>query len=103
MRNIGDEVAAGLLDALGFSEIAKNGNNAAVGKRRGGDVEGAAGDNGGGTPGLHVFGIRGGFDGGKEIGIANGLDDGSVEASTLGDHAVHRLVGPADEAFGADG
>ena len=53
--------------------------------------------------GLHFFGGGGGFDGGEEIGIANGFDDRSVQASALRDEAIHGLVGPLHEAVGADG
>ena len=49
------------------------------------------------------FGGGGGFDGGEEIGIANGFDDGRVEARVLRNEAIHGLVGPLHEAVGADG
>ena len=103
MRDVGDEIAASFLDALGLGEIAEHGDGAAIGQGRGGDVEGAAGDDGGGAGGLHFFGGGGGFDGGEEIGIANGFDDGSVQARVLRDEAIHGLVGPLHEAVGADG
>ena len=50
-----------------------------------------------------LLGGGGGFDGGEEIGIADGFDDGSVEASVLRNEAIHGLIGPLHEAVGADG
>src|ERR1700728_2968392 len=41
--NVGDEIAAGFLDPLGFSEIAEHGDGASAGERGGGYVGGAAG------------------------------------------------------------
>ena len=81
--DVGDEIAAGFFDALGLGEIAEHGDGAAIGQRRGGDIEGAAGNDGGGAGGFDFFGGGGGFDGGEEIGIADGLDDGRVEARVL--------------------
>ena len=40
--NVGDKVATGLFHALGFGEIAKHGDRAAIGQWGGGDIEGAA-------------------------------------------------------------
>ncbi len=103
MRDVGDEIAASFFDALGFGEVAEHGDGAAIGQGRGGDVEGAAGNDGSGACGLHLLGGSGGFDGGEEIGIANGFDDGRVEARVLGNEAIHGLVGPLHEAIGTDG
>ncbi len=60
-------------------------------------------NDGGGASGFHLLGGGGGLDGGEEIGIANGLDDRGVEPSALRDETIHGLVGPLDEAVGADG
>ena len=56
-----------------------------------------------GARGLDLFRRGGGFDGGEEIGIADGFNDRSIEASVLRDEAVHGLVGPLHEAVGTDG
>ena len=101
MGNVGDEIAASFFDALGFGEIAEHGDGAAIGQRRGGDIEGAAGDDGGGAGGLHLFCSGGGFDGGKKIRIANGFDHGCVQARVLRNEAVHGLVGPLHQAVGS--
>ena len=47
--DVGDKVATGFFDAFGFGEIAEDGNGAAIGQRSGGDVEGAAGNDGSGA------------------------------------------------------
>ena len=59
--DVGDEIAAGFFDALGFGQVAEDGDGAAIGQGRGGDVEGAAGDDRGGAGGLHLFGRCGRF------------------------------------------
>ena len=43
MGDIGDEIAAGFLDSLGFGEIAKHGNRTSSGHWRGRDIEGRPG------------------------------------------------------------
>ena len=55
VRDVGDEIAAGFLDALGLGEIAKHGDGAAIGQRGGGDIEGAARNDGGGAGRLHLL------------------------------------------------
>src|SRR4029077_6402709 len=72
-----DKVATRFFDALGFGEIAEHGDGASIGEWGGGDVEGAAGNDGGGAGGANFFGFGGRFDGGEKIGVANGFDDGS--------------------------
>ena len=53
---------------------------------------------------VFTFFVRGGsFDGGEEVGIANGFDDRGIQASVLADEAIHGLIGPLHEAVGADG
>ena len=101
--DVGNEIAAGFFDALGLGQIAQHSDGAAIGQRGGGDIEGAAGDDGSGAGGLDLFRGGGGFHGGEEIGIANGFDNRRVEARVLGNKAIHGLVGPLHEAVGADG
>ena len=101
--NVGDEVAASFFDALGFGEVAEHGDGASVGQRGGGDVEGAAGDDGSGAGGFDFAGGGGFLDGGEEVGIADGFDDGLMQASALRNEAIHGLIGPLHEAVGADG
>ena len=55
VRDVGNEIAASFFDALGFGEIAEHGDGAAIGQGSGGDVEGAAGNDGGGASGLHLL------------------------------------------------
>src|SRR5580700_6487286 len=83
--NVGDEIAAGFFDALGFGQIAEHGDGAAIGQGCGGNVVGAAGNDRRGAGGLDLLGGGGGFDGGEEIGIADGFLDRSVEAGVLRD------------------
>ncbi len=60
-------------------------------------------NDGRGAGGLYLFCGGRSFDGGQEIWIANGFDDGSIEARVLRNEAIHGLVGPLDQAVGADG
>ena len=103
MGDVGDKVATRFFDALGFGEIAEDGDGASIGEGSGGYVEGAAGNDGSGAGGANFFGGGGRFDGGEKIGIANGFDDGSVETRVLRNEAIHGLIGPLHEAVGADG
>ncbi len=101
--NVGDEVAAGFLDALGFGEVAKYGDSASVRQRRGGNVESAPGNYGRGA-GSFDFAAGGGFlDGGEEVGVADGFDYRLLQASALRNQAVHGLISPLYEAVGAHG
>ena len=101
--NVGDEIATGFLDALGLGQVAEHGDSAAVGQRSGGDIEGATRDDGGGAGGLYLFCGGCSLDGGEEIGIADGFDDGCVEARVLRNKTIHGLIGPLHEAVGAHG
>src|SRR6202050_1488181 len=101
--NVGDEVAAGLFYALRFGQIAQHGNGAPSGQRCGSNIEGAAGNDRGGACGFDFTCDRSFLDGCEEIGIANGFDNGLVQARALRNQAIHRLVGPLHQAIGADG
>src|SRR6202007_1101692 len=96
--DVSDKIAASFLYTLGLGEIAENGDGATIGQGSGGDVESAAGNNGSGAGCSNFFARGSGFNGGEEIGIANGLDDRRIETSALRHQAVHGLIGPADES-----
>src|SRR5579871_5834067 len=102
MGDIGDEIAAGFLDALGLGEVAQDGNSAAIGQGRSGDVVGAAGNDRSGARRSDFFGGGGGLYRGEEIGIADGFDDRGVKAGAW-NQAIHGLIGPLHQAIGADG
>ena len=101
--DVGDEVAASFFDALGFGKVAEDGDGSAAGQRGRGDVEGASGEDGDGAGGRDLFAVGGTADGGKELRIADRLNDGSIQASTLRNEAFHAAIGPLDAAIGTDG
>ena len=76
VRDVGDEVAAGLFHALGFGEVAQHSHGAAAGHGRGGHIESAARQDGSGAGGAHASRFAGIADGTQEIGVADGLHHG---------------------------
>ena len=103
MGNVGDEVAASFLDALGFGEVAEHGDRAAIGQRGGGDVEGASGNDRSGAGSLDFAGGGGFLDGGEEVRVADGFDYRLLQAGALGNQPVHGLIRPLHKAVGTDG
>src|SRR5258708_3807756 len=96
--NVGDEVAPGFFDALGFGEVAKHGDGASIGQRGGGYVEGAAVNDGGGAGRFDFAGGRRFFHGGEEIGVADSFDYGLVQAGAVGGPGGPKVDGPPPPA-----
>src|SRR2546429_8906398 len=88
VRDVGDKVAACLLDAFRLGEIAQYGNRASAGQGSCGHIKAAAGKNRSRTSGSDLAGFRGVADGAEKIGVADGLDYGSVQAGAVGGQAV---------------
>ena len=101
--NVGDEVAAGFFDALGFGEVAEHGDGTSSRKRGSGDIESAPRDDRSGAGGLDFVGGRGFLDGGEEVWVADGFLDRLLQAGALRNEVVHGLIGPLHVAVGADG
>src|SRR5215469_4831744 len=93
MRDVGDEIAAGFLDALGFGQVPQYGDNPTTGHGSRRDIECASRHDGTSVRSLHVSLFPGGDDGAHHIGVAYGLDELRADPRPWAE-AIHPAVCP---------
>src|SRR5260370_7734594 len=80
MGNVGDEIAAALLHALGLSKITEHGDGPTSGHRRRGDIENAAGSDGVRARGSHNLIASRFLNPGKKLRVADAVNHRRIQA-----------------------
>src|SRR5580704_11933858 len=103
MRDVGDEIAAGLLGALDLGDVVQDGDGSAIGSGCSIDFEDAVRSDRGGSSAARLAIVEGGLDAGQDFRIAHGVDEGLTRAGGAGGDALHDGIRPADAAGGVNG
>ena len=102
VRDVGDEIAARLLNSFGLGQVTQHGYRPAARHGRGSHVESASGNDGCSPGSKYLSRFTRAPHRGQEIRIANGLDQGRILAGVLGNQFVHGLVCPLHAIIRAD-
>ena len=98
VRYVGDEIAAGLLDAFGFGLVAQHRHRAASGQGSRSHIEGAARKNRSRPRGQYSCSCAGSADGAQKIRIANRLHHRRIPPGSLRNQPVHASDWPTAPA-----
>ena len=98
MADVGDELAAGFLRGLDAGDVVKHDQRATRGQRRGIDFEDAAGSEQAGAAHAEFVPFECAAYAGEQLGIANGMDEGTAGDELRSGDALHDGVGPAHKA-----
>ena len=102
MGNVGNKIAAGFVDTLGFGEIAEHGDSAAIGQGRGGDIEGAAGTMDVARVVFTCFVLVAPLTAARKSGSRMVSTTGAFRRVVLRDKTIHGLIRPLHQPVGAN-